>query len=180
MLRVLATLEFKGQFVSVVALYAHDPIPIVRQPDSTKRIASQQPTNLVRSNQSITEKARTTAAISSGLASLRDFNSRAAHSSQNGTLIRRLAGIGTAVSEPVRKQSGHSAGNSYDFLGTVTALQPAIRAIITLNVKRVRHTWYSRCSRLANNPNYTKNADEVTVLGAAPHSSQCVGRAIAR
>lgn len=34
LLRVLATLEFKGHLVSVVALYAHDPIPIVRQPDS--------------------------------------------------------------------------------------------------------------------------------------------------
>src|SRR4029077_19075239 len=85
-------------------------------------------------------KAITTASISSGHPSLRHFISRVAHNSQNGTLIRRLAGIGTAVSEPVRKQSGHSAGNSYDFLATVTALQSPMRTIITLNVERVGPT----------------------------------------
>jgi len=35
------------------------------------------------------------------------------------------------VSGPGRKQSGQRAGNLYDFLGTVTALQAAMRAIIT-------------------------------------------------
>src|SRR5439155_17114553 len=72
-----------------------------------------------------------TTSIVSGPPSLRRFSCRAAHGWQNGTWIRRLAGISTPVSGPVRKQSGHKPGNSYDFLGAVTALQGAMRAIIT-------------------------------------------------